>query len=104
VSPIDGVANRLRVSSANTPPFCSRAQLVVGTENKITAFEVVASPSEILDVNEVLSQADQFVFSSGKDPQSQKPYFDAQTRDQKILIHFIGQGRQMTLSRVDYFY
>jgi hypothetical protein len=96
--------NRLDVSSPGAPDFCRRAQLVVAANNKISGFEVVASPSDALDVADILEQADRFLFTSGKDPRTQQAYFIAQTRDKKVLIQFAVQGRRTVLSRVIYSY
>jgi hypothetical protein len=96
--------NRLTVSSQDVPDFCRRAQLVVGPDNKILGFEVRTSRAETLDVGDVLEQADQFEFTSGKDAQSQKVYFNARAKDKKILIEYDMQGRQSILSCVSYFY
>ena len=104
VRAIDDVPNRLTVNSPDAPDFCRRAQLVVGADNKITRFEVVALPSDALDVADVLEQADAFDFTSGKDPRTQKVYFTARSKDRKVLIQFDIEGRQTVLSRVSYFY
>jgi hypothetical protein len=104
VSRITDRANRLSVSSADAPAFCRKAQLVVGPDNKIIAFEVPVPPGENLDIGDVLERADQFEFTSDKDRQSQKVHFAARTRDGKILIEYEIQGRQSILSRVSYYY
>lgn len=104
VRTIDVASDRLRISSPAAPEFCRRAQLVIGPDNKIEGFEVLASQSDTLDVADILEQADHFEFTSGKDPRTQKVYFTAQTRDKKILIQFDVQGHIMLLSRVSYSY
>jgi hypothetical protein len=104
VRAIDDAPNRLTVNSPDAPDFCRRAQLVIGADNKITRFEVVALASDALDVADVLEQADQFDFTSGKDPRTQKVYFTARSKDRKVLIQFDIEGRQTVLSRVSYFY
>ena len=104
VRAIDDVPNRLTVNSPDAPDFCRRAQLVIGGDNKITRFEVVALPSDALDVADVLEQADHFDFTSGKDPRTQKVYFTARSKDKKVLIQFDIEGRQTVLSRVSYSY
>lgn len=104
VSRIAEASDRIRVSSPDAPEFCRRAQLVIGPDNKIDGFEVLASESDALDVADVLERADRFEFTSGKDPGTQKVYFTAQTRDDKILIRFDVQGHRTVLSRVRYSY
>ena len=104
VSRMDEAPDRLRIGSPEAPDFCRRAQLVTGSDRKITGFEVVASESDSLDVADILEQADRFQFTSGKDPRTQRVFFTAQSRDRKVLIEFEGQGHQMILSRVRYAY
>lgn len=94
----------LAVSSTDVPDFCRRAQLVVGPDNKILGFEVRTSEAETLDLGNVLEQANQFEFEGYKDPQSEKVYFTARSKDKKILIEYRMQGRQPILLRVSYFY
>ncbi|MGB9069300.1 MAG: hypothetical protein WCC21_12095 [Candidatus Acidiferrales bacterium] len=104
VRTIDDVPNRLTVNSPDAPDFCRWAQLVIGTDNRITQFEVLALPSDALEVADVLEQADHFDFTSGKDPRTQKVYFTARSKNGKVLIQFDIEGRQAILSRVSYFY
>jgi hypothetical protein len=104
VSRIAERADRLGVSSADAPEFCRKAQLVIGPNNKIIAFEVQVPPGENLDINDVLERADQFEFTSDKDKQSQEVRFAARTRDGKILMEYQMKGRQSILSRVSYYY
>lgn len=104
VRAIDDAPNRLTVNAPDAPDFCRRAQLVIGADNKITRFEVVALPSDALDVADVLRLADHFDFTSGKDPRTQKVYFTARSKDRKVLIQFDIEGRQTVLSRVSYSY
>jgi hypothetical protein len=104
VRAIDDVPSRLTVNSPDAPDFCRRAQLVIGTDNKITRFEVLALPSDALDVADVLEQADHFDFTSGVDPRTQRVYFAARSKDKKVLIQFDIEGRRTVLSRVSYFY
>lgn len=101
---MEDAPNRLTVSSPNAPDFCRRAQLVVGADNRIAGFEVVASQSDALDVADILEQADRYQFTSGKDPRTQRSYFTAQSRDRKIVIQFDVQGHRTVLSRVIYSY
>lgn len=104
VSRSDDAPNRLRVFAPNAPDFCKRVQLIVGPDNKVQGFEVAASPSDVLDITDVLELADQFDFSSGKDPQTQSTYFTARTKDRRVLMRFNLVGRRMVLSYVTYLY
>jgi hypothetical protein len=97
-------ADRLIVQSSETPDFCKRAQLIVGADGKIHGFEVVTTESDSLDVADVLARADRFAFTSGKDASTQQVYFIAQTRDGKMSIQFIEQGRRAALARVKYLF
>jgi len=101
---MEDATDRLSANPPDAPDFCRRAQLVVGADGKISRYEVVASPSDALDVADVLEQADQFDFSSGKDPRTQKVYFSARSRNKKVLIQFDVQGHRTVLSKVSYFY
>jgi len=104
ISRIAGSPDRLTLDSPEAPQFCQRAELVVSPENKIVAFEVPASLSDSLDVSEVLQQADRFDFAGGKNTDSNRVYFSAQSKDKKILIQFEVQGHKPVLSRVRYSY
>jgi hypothetical protein len=104
VRPMDDAPNRLIVNSPDAPDFCRRAQLVIGDSNKISRFEVIALPSDALDVGDVLEQADHFDFGSGKDPRTERVYFNARSKDNKVLIEFTIEGRRPVLSKVTYFY
>ena len=104
VSRIAGSPDHLTVSPPLAPDFCKRAQLVVGPDNKIVAFEVLASQADVLDVTEVLQQADRFDFAGGKDASSDQVYFSAQSKDKKLLIRFEVQSRRSVLSWVRYSY
>jgi hypothetical protein len=104
VSRTDNAPNELSVFAPNASDFCKRARLLVAPNDEVQAFEVAASPSDVLDIADVLELADQFDFSSGKDSQTQNTYFAAQTKDRKVVIRFNLVGRQMVLSRVTYFY
>jgi hypothetical protein len=101
---IPDAPDRLRVSPPGAPDFCKRAQLMIGANDKIAGFEVVATQSETLDVADILEHADRYEFTSGKDPSSQRVYFAARSRDKRILIQFEVQGHRMILSRVTYSY
>jgi len=100
----DDAPNRLTVNSPSAPDFCRRAQLLVGANNRVSGYQVVAFQSDSLDVADVLEHADRFDFSSGKFPGTQKVYFIAQTKDRKVSIQFDVQGRRTVLSRVNYYY
>lgn len=100
----DDHPGQLDISSPRAPDFCRRAQLVVGSNNQISGFAVVATPSDALDVADILEQADRFQFTSGRDPRTQRMFFSAETRDKKVLIQFEVQGHRTVLSRVIYFY
>jgi hypothetical protein len=104
VRPVDDAPNRLTINAPGAPDFCRRAELVVGDNNKISRFEVIALPSDALDVAEVLEQADRFDFTSGRDPRTQRVYFSARSRDKKVLIEFNIEGRRAVLAKVTYFY
>ncbi len=104
VSRIAGSPDRLTLNSLTAPEFCKQAQLVVSPDNKIVAFEVPASRTDSLDVNEVLQQADRFDFAGGKNTDSNRVFFSAQSKDKKILIQFEVQGHKSVLSRVRYSY
>jgi len=93
-----------RVNPPGAPDFCRRAQLLIGAGNKIDGFEVLAGPSDTLDVADILEQADHYDFTSGKDPQTQKVFFTARSKDRKIVIQFDVQGHRTIFSRVTYFY
>jgi hypothetical protein len=103
-SRIADAPDRLRVNPPGAPDFCRRAQLLIGAGNKIDGFEVLAAPSDTLDVAEILEQADHYDFTSGKDPQTQKVFFTARSKDRKTVIQFDVQGHRTILSRVTYFY
>jgi hypothetical protein len=94
----------LTIASANAPDFCKKAQLVPGADGKIIAFEVLPSAAETLDLSELLQSADRFEFSGGKDPESGKPYFIAESKDKTIRIEYTLQGRVPILTRVRYVY
>jgi hypothetical protein len=104
ISRLSEAPDRLRISPPDAPDFCKRAQLVVGSNEKIDGFEVLASQSDTLDVADILEAADRYDFTSRKDPQSQKVYFTARSKDGKVFIEFVIQGRQTILSRVSYSY
>ncbi len=104
VSRMEDAPDRLRIYSPNAPDFCKRAQLVIGRDNKIDGFDVVASQSDTLDVADILEQADRYDFTSGKDPQTQRAFFTARSKDKKVVIRFEVQGHRTVLSRVSYAY
>jgi hypothetical protein len=102
VSRIAGSPDRLTLNSPAAPDFCKQTQLVVSPDNRIVAFEALASRADSLEVTEVLQQADRFDFAGGKDMDS--VYFSAQSKDKKILIRFEVQRRKSVLSWVRYSY
>ena len=104
VGRIAGSPDRLVINSPVAPDFCKQAQLVVSPDNRIVAFEVLASQADSLEVTEVLQQAERFDFAGGKDTDSDQVYFSAQSKDKKILIRFEVQGHKSVLSRVRYSY
>jgi hypothetical protein len=104
VSRIAGSPDRLTLKSPSAPEFCKRAQLVVGPDSKIIAFEVLASQVDSLDVTEVIQKADRFDFAGGKDEGSNQVYFNAQSKDKNLLIRFEVQGQKLVLSWVRYSY
>jgi len=104
VSRIAGSPDRLTLDSPEAPDFCRQAQLVVGPDNRIVAFDVPASLADSLDLTEVLQQADRFDFAGGKDTDSNQVYFNAQSKDKKILIRFEVQGHKSVLLWVRYSY
>jgi hypothetical protein len=104
VGRIAGTPDRLTVSSRNAPEFCKRAQLVVGPENRIVAFEVSATEAENLDITDVLQKADQFDLVGGKHTSADRVYFTAQSKDKKIQIQFDLEGRGSVFLRVRYSY
>ena len=104
VSRIAGSPDRLTLDSPEAPDFCRQAQLVVGPDNRIVAFDVPASLADSLDLTEVLQQADRFDFAGGKDTDSNQVYFNAQSKVKKILIRFEVQGHKSVLSWVRYSY
>jgi hypothetical protein len=104
VGRIAGSVDRLTLNSPIAPDFCKQAQLVVSPDNRIVAFEVLATQADSLEVTEVLQQADRFDFAGGKDTHGDQVYFSAQSKDKKILIRFEAQGHRSVLSRVRYSY
>jgi hypothetical protein len=104
VGRIAGSVDRLTLNSPIAPDFCKQAQLVVSPDNRIVAFEVLATQADSLEVTEVLQQADRFDFAGGKDTDGDQVYFSAQSKDKKILIRFEVQGHRSVLSRVRYSY
>ena len=104
VGRIAGTPDRLTVSSRNAPEFCKRAQLVVGPENRIVAYEVSATEAENLDITDVLQKADQFDFVGGKHTSADRVYFTAQSKDKKIQIQFDMEGHRSVFLRVRYSY
>jgi hypothetical protein len=104
VTKVSGTAEHPMVSSPEAPSFCKYAEFMFGPDRRIVGFAVSATRADSLDVGEVLEHADRFDFSSGKHSGGDQVYFNAQSRDQKILIGFNVAGRTPSLSLVSYFY
>jgi hypothetical protein len=96
--------NRLSFESSLAPAFCKQVELIVGADNKITGYEVSASPADDLNVNEVLLHADLFDFTGGKFSNGDRVYFSAAKKDKKMLIHFNVEGHTSVFSSVTYYY
>lgn len=101
---VPGTPDRLKLGSPLAPDFCRQIQLVIGPDNKIIAFEVVATAADSLDLVEILRQADAFRFTGAKDLASDPPYFTAESKDKRILIRYEVQGRRSVLARVRFSY
>jgi hypothetical protein len=101
---VSGAPDHLVFTSPEAPDFCKRAQFLFGSEHKIVGFQVFASRSDDMDINEVLQRADRFDFTGGKYASGDQVYFSAQSKDKKILIQFDVEGHRSVLSRVSYFY
>jgi hypothetical protein len=100
---VSGTPDHLILSSPDAPNFCKRAELVLGAGHRIAGFAVTASREDSMDVNEVLTHAERFDFSSGRFTSGQA-YFSAETKDGKIIVLFSVDGHRLLLSRVSYFY
>jgi len=96
--------DRLTFSSPGVPEFCKQAQLIVGPDDTIVAFEVHAPLGESFELMEVLQQADQFDFVGGRDTKSDQVYFGARSKDGKVLMKFEMQGHKSVLSWIRYSY
>jgi hypothetical protein len=96
--------DRLQLKSLDAPDFCKSADFVLNADNRIIGFEVLLSGTGDLNFNEVLQRADQFDFTSGKDPRTNRVYLLAQSKDRKLRIRFDIEGRRSLLSTVSYFY
>ena len=101
---VSGTAENLILSSPDAPAFCKRAELLLGPDRRIIGFKVFASRADDLDVDEVVQRADRFDFAGGKYSNSEQVYFDAQSKDRKILIQFGADGHRSILSLVSFFY
>jgi hypothetical protein len=104
VSRIADKPDRLRLQSAAAPDFCRNAQLMVGADDKIVGFEVLASMADDLDVDEILQSADRFDFTGGKYSNGDRVYFSAESKDRKMLIRFDVQNHRSVLTSVSYYY
>jgi hypothetical protein len=98
-----GTADHLMLNSPDAPNFCKRAEFVFGPDRRIVGFVVNASREDSLDVNEVLTRAESFDFTSGKYSSGQA-YFSAENKDGKMIVLFSVDGHRLVLSRVSYFY
>jgi hypothetical protein len=101
---VSGTPENLILSSPDAPAFCKRAEFLLGPEHRIIGFKVFASRTDELDVDEVVQRADQFDFAGGKYSNSEQVYFNAQSKDRKILIQFTVDGHRSVLSLVSFFY
>jgi hypothetical protein len=104
IAKVSGTAEHVILTSSEAPPFCQRAEFVFSPERRIIGYAVLASRADDLDIAEVLQQADRFDFAGGKYTDGDHVYFNAQSKDQKILIQFNVRGQKSVLSRVAYFY
>ena len=104
VSRLADKPDRLVLESAAAPDFCRKAELLVGPDNRIIGFKVLASQEDDLNVDEVLQRADRFDFTGGKYSNGDAVYFSAQSKDRKMLIQFGVQGHRSILSSVSYYY
>jgi len=101
---VSGTPEHLMLTSSDAPAFCKRVELVFSPEHRIIGYAVLASRADDLDVGDVLQHADQFDFAGGKYSDGDHVYFDAQSKDKKLLIQFNVEGHRSLLSRVSYFY
>lgn len=101
---VPGTPDRLELGSPVAPDFCRQIQLVIGPDNKIIAFEVVATAADSLDLTEILRYADTFQFTGAKDSAGDPPYFTAESKDKRIWIRYEVQGRRSVLARVRFSY
>jgi hypothetical protein len=98
------LADHLMFESAVAPEFCRKGELLVGSDNKIIGFQVLASQADDLNIDEVLQHADRFDFTGGKYSNGETVYFSARSKDKKMLIQFGVQGHRSVLSSVSYYY
>jgi hypothetical protein len=101
---VSGTPDHLMLASPDAPAFCKHAEFLFSAERRIIGFEVFASRADDLNVGEVLQHADRFNFVGGKYASGDQIYFNAQSKDQKILIQFNLDGHRSILSLVSYFY
>ncbi len=101
---VSGTPEDLILTSPEAPAFCKRAEFLLNPERRIIGFKVFASRADDLDVGEVLQRGDQFDFAGGKYSSSEQVYFNAQSKDRKILIQFNVDGHRSILSLVSFFY
>ncbi len=104
VSRIDGSTDHLALNAPGAPDFCKQAQLILGANNKIVAFDVVATAADSMDVNEILQEADRFDYAGGRDTNGDQVYFTAQSKDKKLRIRFDVHAHKLFLTWVQYSY
>jgi hypothetical protein len=100
---VSGTPDHLVLNSGDAPKFCKHAEFAFGPQHRIVGFSVLASREDSLDVNEVLTRAERFDFTSGKYASGQA-YFSAESKDGKMIVLFRVDGHRLVLSRVSYFY
>lgn len=100
---VSGTPDHLMLDSPDAPNFCKHAEFVFGPDRRIVGFVVTASRGDSLDVNEVLTRAERFDFTSGAYASGQA-YFSAESKDGKMIVLFGVDGHRLVLSRVSYFY
>jgi hypothetical protein len=98
-----GTPERLTLSSPAAPNFCKRAEFVFGPDHRIVGYAVTASREDGMDVNEVLTHAERFDFTSGRYSSGQA-YFSAQSKDGRLIVLFSVDGHRLLLARVSFFY
>jgi hypothetical protein len=100
---VSGTPEHLILTSPDAPAFCKRAEFLFNPDHRIIGFKVFVSRADDLDVAEVIQRADQFDFAGGK-YSNEQVYFNAQSKDRKILIQFNVDGHRSILSLASFFY